>query len=136
MRARDMIIDFINFVFVLILISFCLIFFIYKDNLKVFTEIIIAIAPISSFAILLLIKSKFDRRELIRRRSHNNLAIVLNITFTDKIVLDIILFSSPLIILLIPFLDGTPEFTDLLQALSVFLIFYFWQKYLFNKDSL
>src|SRR3989338_1097442 len=135
MRAKDLAVDFINFIFLLFLISAAIIFFINKDNFDAVLTVIKYSAPISFFIILFLIKSKLDQRELRDRRGRGNMDILLNLTFYDKIALDLILFSSPIIILLISSLTGKPNLTDLLQAAAVFLIFYFWQKHFFGKAS-
>lgn len=135
MRAKDLVIDFINFLFVLIVICFCIVYFVYKDNFETFIHIITALAPISFFAILFLIRLKSNRKEFLRRRSHGDLEMDIKMTYADKIALDLILFSSPIIVLALPFFRGLPDLIDFIQAMSVFLIFYCWQRYLFSHDS-
>ena len=135
MRARDLIIDFINFVFFLTLVSVFIIYFALKDNFEIFGNILRTVAPISVFFLILLLKAKMDRHEFARRRSHGDLNMVLNFDFKDKVILDIVLFASPIIILLLPLMVGFPDYIDILQAATVFLIFYYWQRYLFSKNS-
>lgn len=135
MPAKYIILDFINLIFFLALISFCIIFFTNGGNFKAFGEIIKALAPMAFFIFLFSIKSKLNQRELKKRTSEGNLNITLRLNFTDKITFDVILFLFPIIILLIPFLTGQPDLTDALQALTAFLIFYFWQRHLFKQDS-
>jgi hypothetical protein len=136
MRAQDLIIEFINLVFYITLISLCIVVVIHINNLETIAQLMDAMVPIAFFIIFYLIKSKLDRSELKSRTRAGNLDIVLRLSFTHKIIFDIILFLTPIIILLIPLLTGTANSIDLLQALIVFLIFYFWHKYLFSKDSL
>ena len=135
MRARDLIIDFINFVFFLTLVSVFIIYFALKDNFEILGNILRTVAPISVFFLILLLKAKMDRHEFVRRRSHGDLNMVLNFDFKDKVILDIVLFASPIIILLLPLMVGFPDYIDILQAATVFLIFYYWQRYLFSKNS-
>ena len=133
MRAKDMIIDFVNLSFFIALVSFCIIFFTQGDNLKNLWEIIKGFAPVLVFILVFYIKSKLNQVELKRRTREDDLEILLRLSFMDKILLDVILFSSPIIILLLPFLTGTPNLTDIFQALITFSVLYFWQKYLFSK---
>lgn len=134
MRAKYLLLDFISFAFYLGLISFCIVFFIQGNNFKIFGEIIKSLTPIAFLITLLFIKSKFDRRELKKRTSEANLEIILHLNFFDKIISDIVWFLLPIIILLVAFMAGKTDTVDLLQALIAFIIFYLWQKHLFNQD--
>jgi uncharacterized membrane protein len=105
------------------------------NNLAVIAQFMMYTIPISFFIIIYLIKSKLNRREHKRRENEGSLDIILQLSFTDKIISDIILFLVPIIVLLIPLFTGVINYSDLLQAAIVFIIFYFWQKYLFSKDT-
>lgn len=134
MSAKDMAIDFINLVFLLILTGFCIFFFIAGDRFENFTILLKSLVPLAFVGIIFIIKLKLNRRELKKRKYENNLDIVLHLTFMDKLQSDIISFLIPAVILGVPLLmqEGL-SLSHIFQALLAFLIFYLWQKRLFKK---
>lgn len=76
-----------------------------------------------------------NKAELKLRTKEDEMEIVLRLTFFDKILNDIILFLTPIIILLTPVLAGQPDLIDVFQVAVTFLIFYFWLRHLFNKND-
>lgn len=134
--AEDLLIDFINFVFFLIFVAFCIIFFIQGNNFNSFVEVLKALVPVSLIAILFLIKYKLNRSEFKKRKREGDLEIILRINFIDKIILEIILYLLPIVILFISiFSNGKTDLADLLQAIVAFFVVYFMLKYLFGKAS-
>ena len=131
-----MIINFINDVFLIILISFCIVFFIAGDRFEMFGQYMKALFPIAIFAIIFLIKLRIDRNQLKKRKKDNNTEIILYLTFFDKLILDTLIYLLPIIVLIIAFtMNNKIIITDIFQALSVFLLTYFWQKFLFKKEK-
>ena len=135
MRAKYLILDFINFVFFLTLISITIIYIIQGNNFEVAWQIIKSLSPIIILIFLLFVKSKLNRRELKQRTSEGEMEIILRLNFFDKIYSDVILFLLPTSLFVIAFILGTTDSTDLIQALLVTVIFYFWQRYIFKKTS-
>ncbi len=136
MSIKDYIIDFINYVFMLLLISVFILYFIAGDHFKQFLGVIRAMMPLSFFGLVILIKFKISRMWLEKGRRDQTLdEIVLHLTFFDKMWSDMIIFSLPFIVCLLAFLFyGEVGYVDILQALVVFLVMYAWQKFIFGKE--
>lgn len=135
MSAKDLFFDFIYLVFLLLLVGFCIFFFIAGDRFKTFTVLLKSLMPLAIVGIIFIIKIKINRRELKKRKSEENLEIILHLTFMDKMYSDILNYSAPIAILIIPIIiQRRVDIIDIFQALATFAIFYFWQKKLFSKE--
>lgn len=136
MSAKNFILDFISYLFIIALVTFCLFFFISGDNFAEFTELMRSLIPLAIFGIAFLIKMKLSRGELSRKKEEGALDVVLYLNYMDKLKTDVLLYLTPITIIIAPFLVGLkPELPDVLQASLAFIIFYFWQKYLFAKGG-
>ncbi|MFH1661823.1 MAG: hypothetical protein ABIA02_01885 [Candidatus Falkowbacteria bacterium] len=136
MSAKDLTIEFINMVFMIFLIAFCIFYFIAGDRFAMLAVIMESLMPLAVFGIAFLIKLKLSRRILKKRTREDNLSIILYLTYFDKLKTDIIIYLLPIIVLLISFIyDRNVDLVDIFQALIVFLIVYFWQKMLFKKEG-
>lgn len=135
MRAKEMIIDFLNYIFLLLLIIFCITYFIVGDRIKIMAEFMKMLIPFAYFGIALLIKMKFSRSDLYKRKKEDNLEIVLNLSYYDKIKDELIVFLLPVIILFLAFFNGKIDLVDILQASCSFIIMYLWHMALFKKTQ-
>lgn len=134
MSAKELILDFVYLILMLLLIGFCVFFFIAGDRFAAFTELLKAFVPMAFIGIVFIIKLKLNRRELKKRKKEENLEIILHLTFMDKLYTDIINFSIPAVIFFFPFIfGGEVGLIAIFQALFAYLIFYLWQRKLFNK---
>ncbi|HMB65978.1 MAG TPA: hypothetical protein VKO42_03800, partial [Patescibacteria group bacterium] len=71
-----------------------------------------------------------------KREREGNLKIVLELEYRDKIKSEIIVFALPILILLVPFIiKKTVSTGNILQAVICFLLLYFWQKNIFDKEE-
>ena len=135
-RAKDLIIDFFNYALLLFLIIFCLIFFIVGNRLAVFTEFIKLLMPLAYFGIFFLVRLKFDREALRKRKKEGNLnEIIKYLTKLDKIKDLIIISILSIIILIIAMIDGYVDVFDILQAIIAFLTMFFWHLALIRKGK-
>jgi len=89
MTAKDLILDFINLIFIIFLVSFCIIFFIAGNHFAQFIEIIKTLVPLAIFGIIFLIKLKIARQQEKKRERENNFDIILYLTCFDKLKTDI-----------------------------------------------
>ncbi len=136
MSPKEAILDFLNLVFLLLLISFCIVFFIFGDRFAAFTELVKALVPMSVFGIFYLIKIKFTKEEYRRRKKEADTEIVLYLSINDKIMADAITFLTPIILCVIFYLsEGSITALEIIQASLVFIILMLWQKYLFKKSN-
>lgn len=136
MNAKNLIIEFINMIFMIVLILFCVIYFLAFDRFAAFTQIMESLMPIAVFGILFLIKMKLNRRVLKKRKNEDNLEIVLYLNYFDKFKTDILTYLMPMAIIFVAFIiNKNVDSVDILQAIIAFLLFYFWQKILFKKEG-
>ncbi len=135
MSIKDYIIDFINYVFMLILISVFILYFIAGDHFKEFLEVLRSLMPLSFFALILLIKFKLSRMQAERSNRNGLGEIILYLSSFDKMWSELIVFLLPLVICLVAFLFlGKVDFVDIVQAVVSFLMIYAWHNYIFKKE--
>lgn len=136
MSPKDLIIDFLNLIFIVLLVSFCILYFIAGDNFAVFTVFIKSMVPLAFFGIIFLVKLKIARKEIKRRSGAGNTEIVLYLNIFNKLMSDIIVFFTPILLgVLIYIVRNSLGAADIVLLIIVFLIMFFWQKYLFEKEK-
>ncbi|MDD5527396.1 MAG: hypothetical protein PHO56_00245 [Patescibacteria group bacterium] len=134
--AKDMLINFINFVFAILIIGLSIIYFIAGDNFENFRRILEALVPLAVLALIFLINLKLWREKAKKKEREGNLGLTLQLTFSDKLKSDIFLFLLPAAVLLTAFIANKKVgLADILGALAVFIIAYLWQKWLFGKEN-
>lgn len=127
--------DFITYAFLLFLIGFCIVFFIAGNRVEMITDLMRSLVPLAIFSVFFLVKTKFDRYEFKKRSKENDLDITLRLTYIDKLIGNLIAFTLPILIIAIAlFFKGETDFIDIIQASAAFLVIYFWQKRLFDKE--
>lgn len=135
MSPKDLILDFISLLFIVLLVVFCIFYFIAGDNFSAFSLFIKSMAPLAFLGIIFLVKLKMTRSEIRKRRDENNTDIVLELNVMDKLISDIIVFFTPMLLgLLIYEIKGSLGGADIVELSLIFLIMFFWQKYLFAKE--
>lgn len=136
MKASEIVIDFINQLFMVGLICFVLIFIILGDRLGAAYAIMQALSPFGFFGLFFMIKFKFSREKVRKMRSEDRLNEVL-FYLTDK---DIswdwfFIIIIPVLIFIFPFFFTDLNSFDLIQFLLVFSAFAFIHKIVFKKDQ-
>jgi hypothetical protein len=135
MKAKDMIIEFINLLFLLFLIAFVIIYIVVGDRVGAVVNFMKLLTPFAFLGIIFIIKMKLTRQQIRQRKEEKNTDIVLYLTTSDKFKGEIISFLIPISILLIAaFGRGQITSVDIFQAVISFLIFYFWYNSLFKKE--
>jgi hypothetical protein len=133
MKAKELLIDFINYAFLLVLIAFCVMFFTVGDRFFLFGKFLKIILPFSLFGIFFLIKFKMQRNTILKFSDEGVLNEIIGYFteqdgFRDRIVLMLL----PIMILAISFIDGNINFSDFIQAFSAFFYMLIWHKILFK----
>lgn len=139
MSAKDLIIDFINLVFIVILIGFFLVFFIVPENFAAFRETIIALSPGAFFMLVAMVKIKLVRQKLKRMKQNDdyNDEVILYLSHWDKLISEAVVFGTPVALsLLIYFVANKVVVIDVIIISLVFIIMYGWQKYLWSKQKI
>lgn len=135
MSWKDLLSDFLNFAFLIILIFFCIVYFITGDNFTVFSRFVESILPLIFFGIIFLVRLKITRSELKKRKSNGETEVTLHLDATDKLLSDIVVFFTPILLGLIIYkARGVVSIIDLTILIAVFLIMFFWQRHLFSKE--
>ena len=135
MSAKDLLITFINTVFLIIVVGLTIVYFIAGDNFLVFKQIMESLVPFGCFGLLFLVNLRFWRQDAKKKEREGNLEVTLHLTFVDKLKSDIFLFSLPVVLMGIAFAaNGKVGLADVLEALMVFIIAYLWEKWLFSKE--
>jgi len=134
MSAKNLLLDFINYLFITLLLVLSFFYFIDPERFHEFTEFMGALVPLAVFGIIFLIKLKFIRVELENKKEEGSTDLVLFLDYFDKVKADLITFGIPmLMILLKQIITGAVEIADILIAALTFVSLYFWHRYLFKK---
>ena len=135
MSPKDLLLDFLNLILMLALIVFCIFYFVAGDHFAYFTLFMKSMVPLAFFGIIFLIKVKITRKEIKKRKSEDNTGLVLYLNIFHKLVSDIIVFCTPILLgLLIYEVRGFLDATDIVLLSVVLLVMFFWQKYIFSKE--
>ena len=135
MSAKDLIIDFINFIFLIAIVGLTIIYIIGGDNLAFFKTLMESLAPFGGLGIIFLINFKIWREKAKKKEREGNLDITLRLTFFDKLKSNLFLFLLPIGLLLIAFIvNGKVGLLDISEAAVIFVLAYFWQRWLFGKE--
>lgn len=133
---KDMIIDFLNMIFAIMLISGIIIYIVSGDNFEKLSTLFQSLSPIGFFGVALMTVLKFRRIQFKKRERDINLDLILKLSFSDKMFADIFTFSIPLVIILLPlFKYGQIFIMDMVQGLIILLFLLLWHKYLFSKED-
>ena len=135
MTAKDLIFNFLNLIFIVALVVFCIFYSIASNHFEVFSSLMTLMAPLAVFGIIFLVKLKITRSEIKKRKKEDNTIIVLHLNIFHKLVSDIIVFCTPMFLgVLIYKARGSLISIDMIILAMVFLIMFFWQRYLFNNE--
>lgn len=132
--AKGMMIDFLNFIFALVLIGLCILYFIAGDNFENFKNILRSLVPLAVIGVLFMIRLKLWRERGRKVEREGGGDAELQLTFSDKLKMDAFVFSLPAAVCLVSFaIDRTVSATTIVAAAAVFIIAYFFEKWLLLK---
>lgn len=135
--AKDIFIDFLNFVFGIVIVGLSILYFIAGDNFENFKRTLESLIPFGFLGIFFLVNLKLWREKAKKKEREGNMDITIRLTFIDKLKSDLVLFIVPATILLIAFfVKKRLGLIDVFEASSAFAIVYIWQKWLFSKEKM
>ncbi len=135
-KAKDIIIDFINFAFLIAVSVYIFFYIVTGGNLSIFTDFFQMLMPIALFSFPFLIITKLNRQKIKKFDKENNLdEPVAYIAQADKIRHIIVILIVAIVIILIAVIDGYMIFSDFIQALTVLLFLLIWHYILFYRDG-
>ena len=132
--AKGMALDFLNFIFVLLLVGLCILYFIAGDNFESFKNILRSLVPFAGLGVIFLIKLKFWREhgKKVEKEGGGDSEILM--TYGDRLKCDLFVFSLPAAVCLAAFvLKGSVFATDIIAAILVFVLAYLFEKWLLKK---
>ncbi len=132
--AKGMALDFLNFIFALLLVGLCILYFIAGDNFENFKNNLRALFPFAVLGVIFLIKLKIWREQgkKVEREGTGDAEIL--ITFTDKLKMDLFIFSLPAAVCLAAYVfKRSVGAADIVAAALVFVIAYLFEKWLLKK---
>lgn len=134
LSAKDLVIDFVNFIFAIIIAGLVALYFIAGDNFENFKRILESLAPFGVLALLFAIMLKLWREKSKKREREGNFGLTIDLTFFDKLKCDIVVLLLPAAVCLAAFvLKGRVSPADMVQAGAVLGIAWLWERWLFKK---
>jgi hypothetical protein len=137
MKAREIFFEFLDTVLTSIIIAFIVFYFIVGQHFDVAVFIVKTVTPFSVFGLIFIVKFKLNKRQMKRMSVEMSLDepfvfLARSDNFKDWLAIGILF----LVILAIPFFDGSLGAIDFIQALVVLIISGFWHIFLFkNKEK-
>jgi len=136
MSAKDMIIDFVNTVFIIVLSIFCFFYFIIFDNMDVAKQIVKTAMVFSVFGMIFLIKMKIERIKIKKIKKEFNLdKIILYLSKLDLIKDIIVILLLSFIVFIIAFIEGSYNNIDIYQIFFILVYLLGWHFILFRKKD-
>jgi hypothetical protein len=133
MKGFNVLIDFFNYIFLLLLVSFIIIYIIVGDRISIFTNIIKTIIPLSYFLAMFLLAIKIDRNKYEKIRKEDKLdEVVIYFDRIDNIKDIVVTLILPVVVIFIAMIDKI-NIIDIFQAVSSFSLMYFWHLVIFMK---
>src|SRR3989339_511906 len=133
MSAKELVLDFLNLMFILLLVAFCIVYFIAGNHFFAFSLFLQSMVPLAFFGVIFLVRLKLTRSEIKKRKKHGNTELVLYLNIFHKLISDVVVFCSPILLgLLIYKARGFIDTIDVIILIAVFLIMFFWQRYIFS----
>ena len=132
--AKGMALDFLNFIFALLLVGLCILYFIAGDNFDTFKNILRSLTPFAVLGIIFLIKLKFWREhgKKVEKEGGGDSEIIM--TYADRLKCDLFVFSLPAIVCAAAFvLKGGVFATDIIAAALVFVLAYLFERWFLSK---
>lgn len=135
MNAKEAILDFINYLFMLILVSGSIMYFIIPGNFERFQGIISSLAPLAFFILALLIKIKLARTERLERLEKQETELGLRLNVMHKIWYELTSILLPIVLLSVASLSGSANLTDAVLAMVAYLFMWLMGKMIFNRKN-
>jgi len=138
MTARDMFFEFLETAFIIILISFVVVYIILGDRLDLARKIVVGVLPLTYFSIFFLNKQRVYRKKIKKalKQELNLEQIICSVREIDKRRDKICIILSEIVILGLALYGGGILIDDMAQALLVLLIMILRYLFLFtNKDK-
>ncbi len=137
MSFKELILDFLNFTFMIILIVLFILYFVAGDRFTAFSNLMASFSVPFFIVIIYLVKLKIDRSRIKKRKKEGDYEIVLYLTFWHKLLSDAIVYLTPLGICFIKYIaTGKLKIDDVLISLFIFIIMAVWQKLLFSREKI
>ncbi len=134
MSAKNFLLDFLNYVFIILLGFLCLLYFIDPVRFEQFAELMRALIPLALFGLVFLIKFKLTRKEFENKKEEGSTDLVLYLDYLDKIKADLIFLALPALVLLIPLVAaGTVTAAEIISAAAIMAGLFFWHRYLWSR---
>lgn len=137
MTARDLIIDFINFLFFIALTAFFVFYFVLGRRTDQLIEILKSLAPFSIFGLAFLFKLKGFAKTMKRAKEVESFSDEEQWVISNRdIVKDrMITIFLPIIVLASAFIDGEVNNYDIYQSLFCFFYILFFHWIMFRKQA-
>lgn len=122
MKAKDQLLNFINLIFAILLISFFIYFFILPGNFEKFQTLLLSFAPLIFMAVVLIIKIKLTSAQIGEQRDFLDDNAFVRLTYWDKIKLEIILTGLPIVMIVWTVIFNLQNWQTIGSAVVVFLV--------------
>ena len=134
MSGKDALIDFASYVVALLMIVFVVFFIILGDRFDMVMKFFMSIIPFAVFELIAVVILNVRKKDIKKKKDDSNYEITLFLNYGDRLTSDMIFTGLPLLILATGFLmKWGIEKDDVIQALLVFVVLYFYFKALYKK---
>lgn len=138
MNAKDVLIDFLNYAFLIAVVVFCVIYFTVGDRFETFSNVLRSLAPLAFFSVLFVFFYKYkmgQRRKgaMNDRNSRDEIVVYLKSIDRTKDIAMIVVIS--VVNILLSFIMTGFNMDNLIQILVIFIIMALWSWFLLKGDG-
>jgi hypothetical protein len=136
MTARQLIVEFVNVVFTILVISFFVLFVIVGGRLELISEFMKMLVPISLFLLILMIRFRISRNIYKNKQQDEETDLTLYLSYFDKMKVELVVYGLPILILLPSLIAQSMDQADIVQALIAFIAGWYVLRIIFVSDKL
>lgn len=135
-KAKDMVLDFIQYIFLIVVSVFFFFYFFIGGRMEMAQKIVRAFMFISIFGALFIIQNKLNSQKRKKLKEEQRLdEIIAYLTNKDKLKDLIVVSVLPVLLYVIALINGYTTPVDIIQAITVFFISLALRAFLFRERS-
>ena len=132
-NIKNYFIDFINFILIWVIMVFLIAIVFLGSRIEMLTNLFKSLVPLAFFMMIFLLVWKIERYKLNKLKYRNATEMTLYLDYSYKFIDRMIIFSLPIVLILIAVIRGGVEVYDIIQALVVLMVLSIWHGVMFKK---
>jgi ABC-type transport system involved in cytochrome c biogenesis permease component len=134
MKAKEQLLDFINYALMIAVIGVSIIFFTIPGNFERFQSLLKALAPIVLFLGVMMARFRYFTKELKESNMDDTDELDISLTYWDRMRLEFVLTGLPVVLLIWNLIRGDDDWSVIGQPFLVFVVNYLVLRFIFKRN--